>query len=260
MNSLGPRLTLSRLSLDDVALFLDFDGTLTPLQSRPTDVIPDAERTSLLVRTGQALAGRVALISGRTVEDIDALVEKSCMSVAGVHGLQHRSPSGRMEATEAHPRIDAATEILAELARSREGVDLEHKGQAVALHYRGAPGAEAALVECVERLARHEALVVQRGDKVIELKSPGPDKGAAVQRFLTELPFRDHIPIYIGDDFTDEAGFVAAAAAGGFGIVVGDRRPTAAALTLPDPVAVRAWISDALGRGAFDLEALQWVD
>lgn len=260
MDALGPRLDLPRLSLDDAALFLDLDGTLTPHRDRPADIVPDAARTGLLIRAGRALAGRVAVISGRTVEDIDAIVEKSCMSVAGVHGLQRRSPTGDVEAAEAHPRIDAATQILAELARSRDGVDVEHKGQAVALHYRGAPGAEAALVECVERLAQHEALVVQRGDKVIELKSPGPDKGAALLRFLTELPFRDHIPIYIGDDFTDEAAFMAAAAAGGFGIVVGDRRPTAAALTLADPLAVRTWISAALDRGAFDLGALQWVD
>lgn len=248
-----------RLPLDRVALFLDLDGTLAPHRENPSDVAPEAERTALIARAGLALGGRVALISGRTVDDVDAIVENSCMAVAGVHGLQRRSPTGRTESVESHPGIDLATKVLADLARGCDGLMVEHKGQSVALHYRRAPAAEAAVVECVERLAQQAALVVQPGDKVIELRTPGPDKGAALRRFLTELPFRGHTPVYIGDDFTDETAFAAAKAAGGFGVIVGGRRPTAATLALADPEAVLAWISAALDRGEFDLEALPWA-
>lgn len=248
-----------RLTLERTALFLDLDGTLTALRDRPSDVRPHARRTALLREAGARLAGRVAIISGRTVANIDQILQGACLAVSGVHGLQRRSACGDYESVEAHTRIDAAAALMTSLCESHAGLVLEHKQQSVALHYRRAPKAEAAIVEFVERLGRTEALLVQRGDKVIELRTPGPDKGAAVRRFLGEAPFRGATPIYIGDDLTDESAFQAVCSAGGLGVVVGGRRPTAALAALPDPAAVRAWIRNAVQLGRFDLRRLQWV-
>lgn len=252
--------TAGQLAVSQAALFLDLDGTLAELRPNPEDVQPKPDRSALLESATRGLEGRIAIVSGRTVEDVDHILGGTCLAIAGVHGLQRRSAAGETEAVEAHPRIDFATSVLSEIARSCEGVRVEHKSQSVALHYREAPGAEAAILECVERLAMQEALVIQRGNMVVELLTPGPDKGAAVTRFLTELPFKDHTPIYIGDDLTDESAFKAVTAHGGLGVLVGTRRPTAATRALATPVEVRAWIAAAIDTGAFDLEALQWVD
>lgn len=248
------------LPLRQVALFLDLDGTLAEIRARPEDVQPKLDRSALLERATQALGGRVAIISGRPMEDIDHILGRACLAVAGGHGLQRRSAAGEVEAIEDHPRIDFAAEILSEIARRCDGVCVEHKGESVALHYRGAPRAEAAILECVERLALAEALVIQREELAIELLTPGPDKGAAVTRYLTELPFKDHTPIYIGDALNDESAFKAVTAHGGLGVLVGSRRPTLATRSLATPAEVRAWISTAIEDGAFDLETLQWVD
>jgi trehalose 6-phosphate phosphatase len=81
---------------------------------------------------------------------------------------------------------------------------------------------------------------------VVEVRAPGPDKGTAVEAFMAEGPFAGHAPIYLGDDLTDEDGFRAAQALGGFGVVVGARRPTSASYALADVEAARAWLTAAL--------------
>ncbi len=238
------------------ALFLDLDGTLTPLRPEPDDVRPEAALTGLLRQAAETLAGRVAIVSGRTLESVDGIVERACLAVAGVHGLQRRSATGAVEAVAPHPRIAHAAEQMVAFARGCPGLLVEHKSQSAALHYRGAPKAEPAVMEFVRRLADAEALVIQSGHMVMELRTPGPDKGAALRAFLSEAPFRGHLPIYVGDDHTDEAAFAAAEAAGRFGVLVGRPRPSAARYGLEDPAAVRAWIAEALAQGGFNRRRL----
>ncbi len=81
---------------------------------------------------------------------------------------------------------------------------------------------------------------------VVELRAPGPDKGAAINAFLAEPPFMGYTPVFLGDDFTDESGFEAVQALGGFGVVVGDRRPTGAKYALADVAAARTWLQRAV--------------
>ena len=96
------------------------------------------------------------------------------------------------------------------------------------------------LVEAAERLARSSELVLQRGDMVAELRTPGQDKGKSVAAFLREAPFEGATPVFVGDDLTDEDGFAAAARLGGYGVLVGPMRPTAASYRLPSTEAVTA--------------------
>lgn len=228
------------------ALFLDLDGTLTPIVSRPADVGPDPGRAVLLTRLTQALDGRLAVVSGRALDDLDRILGGGVPAVAAVHGLVRRGATGAIDRAAPHPGLDDARAVLGDLARSDPGLLFEDKDVSVALHYRNAPGAADAVVEAVRRLAHATDLVVQLGDMVAELRTPGADKGSSVAAFLREAPFEGAIPVFIGDDLTDEDGFAAAARHGGFGVLVGLERPTEARYRLADVDAVHDWLEAAI--------------
>src|SRR3546814_478356 len=100
------------LRLSDAALFLDLDGTLAPIAARPQDVRPDPRRTSLLERLVHRLEGRLAVVSGRTLADIDRILEGRIVPAAAVHGLVMRDPQGRLTAAPPHPGLESATDDL----------------------------------------------------------------------------------------------------------------------------------------------------
>jgi trehalose 6-phosphate phosphatase len=253
-------LILQRLELTEACLFVDLDGTLAEIQPRPGDVKPQAERTALLLDACERMGGRVAVISGRPIRELDHILEEACISVAGLHGLERRTSQGEQHAWTAHPAIANAAEAFEALAKARPGLFVEAKGQSVALHYRAAPEAGEAVCELAARLAEASGLDFLPGSMVAELRTPGADKGTAVLSFLRETPFKGSVPIYIGDDVTDEAAFRAVAARDGIGILVGEPRRTTARARLASPQAVRDWLRAALTAGAFDLKELEWLD
>ena len=233
-----PPLDLPRWS----ALFLDLDGTLAPIMPRPDDVGPDPRRARLLARLRQTFEDRVAVVSGRALPDLDHILARGVAAIAAVHGLVRRTADGVVLDREPHHGLEDARRILGELAHCDRGLLFEDKGLSVALHYRNAPGASEAVIEAAERLAQSTGLVLQLGDMVAELRTPGADKGAAVSAFLREAPFMGATPVFIGDDLTDEDGFAAAARFGGFGVLVGEIRPTQARYHLADTAAVYRWL------------------
>lgn len=229
--------------LEDVALFLDLDGTLAPIVQHPSQVGPDLERNRLLAELVQRLCGRLAVISGRTIEEVDRILDGAVVAVAGVHGLERRTGEGRRFALEPHPDLSVAKAALGALAKARGGLVMEDKGLSVALHYRQIPAAAEAVRELAHRLAATTGLVLQEGKMVVELRTPGPHKGDAVATFMNEPPFAGARPVYIGDDLTDEDAFATAAVAGGYGILVGPPRETWAAWRLNGVDDVLAWIA-----------------
>ncbi|HXQ10040.1 MAG TPA: trehalose-phosphatase [Caulobacteraceae bacterium] len=237
------------LSLAGTALFLDLDGTLAPISPRPEDVGPEPERTALLRALAQALDGRLAVISGRTLGEVDRILDRSVAAVAGVHGLERRFTDGAVWRAEASPNLAAARRALAPLTDAWPGAWLEDKGLSLAVHYRAAPAAAEEVRHAAEALARAGALVLQAGDMVLELRTPGPDKGDAVGAFMAQAPFAGGLPVFVGDDLTDERGFAAATEMGGFGVLVGSGRKTAALAGLTDVAAVRAWLRASLAAG-----------
>lgn len=234
-----------RLDLDRNALFLDLDGTLARIEPTPDAVGPDRRRNTLIARLARRLDGRLAVLSGRTIVEIDRILDGAAHCVAGVHGLQRRTADGARVDQPAHPMLDTADGMLTSFAASHRGLLLERKPGALALHYRGHPPAEEACLELAHRLSSAYGLTVQEGQMVVELRTPGPDKGDALMAFMAEPGFGRMVPVMIGDDLTDEHAFAAAAGLGGYGILVGDPRPTAARYRLQDPDAVLAWLEEA---------------
>lgn len=239
-----------RAPLDRAALFLDLDGTLARIVATPEEVVPDERRTVILARAQTALGGRLAVVSGRTVEEVDRILEGCCPHVAGIHGLDMRLNTGRV-AAEPHPALRDATGVFEAVSNAQFGVRVEAKSLSVALHYRQAPQAEPAITELAERIADATGLELQRGRMVVELKTPGADKGDAVRSFMAQDAFAGATPIFVGDDLTDEAGFAAAVELGGFGVLVGAARKTHAIARLENPAGVLDWIEKALASGAF---------
>lgn len=229
-------------SVEKAALFLDLDGTLAPIAARPQDVRPDPRRTSLLERVTKVLNGRVAVVSGRTLADIDRILEGRVQAVAAVHGLAHRDPVGRVRQAPPHVSLSRAIEALSVFAEQDVGLLVENKGVSVTLHYRLAPAYAEAAGMLARTIAEDTGLYLQPGDMVMELRTPGPSKGDSVREFMTAAPFDGATPIFIGDDLTDEHGFTAARELGGFGILVGANRPTAARFRMADVEAVLAWL------------------
>jgi trehalose 6-phosphate phosphatase len=234
------------LVLRETALFLDLDGTLAPIAARPQDVRPDPRRTSLLERLGQALDGRLAVVSGRTLADIDRILEGRVTPVAAVHGLVRRTPDGTVSETAPHPRLAEAAERLRQFAAQDCGLIVEEKGLSVALHFRLAQAHAPAARRCAETIADETGLALQHGDMVEELRTPGPTKGDSVAGFLTIAPFVGARPVFVGDDATDEHGFEAVQARGGMGILVGPPRPSAARYRLLGVEEALAWLEASL--------------
>lgn len=237
-----PQLPPPPVALLRPALFLDMDGVLAPLAATPDAVVPDARRTAVIRDVAERLNGRVAIISGRTIAEIDRIAESAAASASGVHGLERRRADGSLDRAEADPAVRDAVAAFHDFAQTRPGVIVEDKAVSAGLHYRQAQDQSGAVAVLAERLAGETGLTLQAGHLVVELKTPGTDKGTALTAFMGEAPFAGAVPVMLGDDLTDEDGFRAAAALGGFGVLVGAPRATAARYGLPDVDAVLAWL------------------
>lgn len=226
----------------NVALFLDLDGTLAPLAATPDAVLADPRRTGVLRGLDRALGGRIAIVSGRTLQEIDRIAGGAAHSASGVHGLERRRRDGSLDGAEASRHVADAVAAFEAFAVDHPGVLVEDKAVSAGLHYRQAPTAETAARALAQRISEDTGLDLQPGHMVLELKTPGADKGRAVTAFMTESPFAGSTPIMVGDDLTDEAGFRAATALGGYGVLVGPERQTAARYRLEDVEAVLTWL------------------
>jgi trehalose 6-phosphate phosphatase len=225
------------------ALFLDLDGTLAPFEIDPAAVAPERRRSAILRRLNILLDGRLAIVSGRRIADIDRILDGQVFAAAGAHGLERRTAGSRFEA-EPHPGVAQAQAALLALAAEHPDLLVEMKGLGVALHYRSRPELAERLSPTVAGLSNTLGLAFQAGDHVFELRTPGADKGDAIYAFMAESPFAGARPVYVGDDLSDESAFRAVRALGGFGVIVGTRKPTAARYRLASVEAVLDWLDD----------------
>ncbi|HEX7876652.1 MAG TPA: trehalose-phosphatase [Sphingobium sp.] len=227
--------------LTGAALFLDFDGTLAPIADTPDGVVVDGDLLILLGRLRDALNGRLAIVSGRSVATLRDLGFGDFL-LAGTHGLEFANPGARVEAPARLPAIDEAEAAFHAFADDKPGLLVERKSISVGLHFRGAPQWGAKAGEIASALADRLALAVQPGKMLFELRPSGADKGSAVHILMARAPMAGGTPLFIGDDVTDEEGFAAAAELGGAGILVGPPRQTLAAFRLEQVAAVRHYL------------------
>jgi trehalose 6-phosphate phosphatase len=237
-----PRLPMS------AGLFLDFDGTLAPLASRPQDVAVAAWVVPTLKALSDGLQGALAIASGRPLAAIDAYLHPLVLAGAGCHGVEQRNAEGRVQLHEAEPPAGVVSRAC-QLAARHDGLLVERKPSGLALHFRSKP---ALGPMCREQLAQALAEAPGAADEwelldghcVCELKQRSVSKGGAVRAFLNEAPFAGRLPVFVGDDVTDEDGIRAVQAAGGFGVRVGPGR-SEARFRLADTDAVAAWLLQA---------------
>lgn len=230
------------------ALFVDVDGTLLEIAPQPDAVRVPEHLLALLERLQNRHHGAFALVSGRSIAAIDELFRPWNGAAAGLHGGERRRPDGSYaehdgdEAAAALARIRSAA---AAFAAGNSGVRLEDKGRTLALHYRAA-------LECGPEVARFaqqavadsgQALRAIDGKLVVELVPRHYGKGRAIAAFLAEPPFRDRRPAFLGDDLTDEEGFVEIGRRRGISIRVGPPdAATRASYGLPDVAATLEWL------------------
>ncbi|PTQ08542.1 trehalose-phosphatase [Sphingomonas oleivorans] len=228
-----------------ISLFLDFDGTLVELAERPDAVVVDGELQSLIDALAHRLDGRLAIVSGRSVAQLDHFFGPTGerLFLAGSHGMERRLPGESRAPLVPSEALSMAAELFMSFVAAHPETMIEHKTHGIALHYRQVPEAEAEAIALAERVAAAQGLFVQPGKMMVELREQGDDKGGAIRAMMDHEAFADTMPLFLGDDLTDEPGFVAADAHGGAGILVGPPRPTSARYALPDVTAVRLWLA-----------------
>lgn len=225
-----------------LALFLDFDGTLVEIAPTPDGIDVPPNIANRLEDLAGRHGGRVALVSGRSLENLAQHIGEAGLARAGSHGAERKRADGRLLGDEPAAIPPEAARAAQAFASAREGVDYEAKRHGAAVHYRSAPALECEVIRFAVETAATHGLVVKRGKCVAELVHRGADKAGAVRAFMGEPPFRGSVPIFVGDDITDEDGFRAASEMGGFGIIVGDRASAFARYRLANPAEVHAWL------------------
>lgn len=225
------------------AFFFDVDGTLAAIQSRPDEAfIPDTVRDTL--QTLSRLSnGALALVSGRPIHELDMLAAPLRAPAAGVHGAERRDASGELHRISLPASMgQELSDTLHKAMAQWPGTQLETKGMAFALHYRRAVQYENEVMQLAQALvARFPALALQPGKCVVEIKPQGVDKGEAIKAFMGEAPFAGRIPVFIGDDLTDEKGFRAVNALQGISVKVGEGS-SEAQFRLKGVEEVHAWL------------------
>ena len=224
-------------------LFLDVDGTLIELNDTPSGTDADPEIKSLLRNVAERLGGALALVSGRRIESIDALFAPLKFPTAGLHGVERRKASGAMQgASFVDAQLDHARTAIKALVAAHPGTLVEDKDRIIAVHFRKAPQHEAAIVQAMTEIAKPlgKNYQIQRGNMVLEIKPRGFNKATAVRAFMKEPPFSGRLPVFAGDDLTDQDAFAMVEAQNGISIAVGDR--VQGQFQLDDVAAVRSWL------------------
>ncbi len=235
--TLAPTLTAS------TALFLDFDGTLVDLAAQPDLVVVPQGLINLLSQLSKQLNGALAIVSGRSLADLDAYLAPLKLPSAAEHGAVQRLANGQATAA-ASPPLHDIVRVASALAAQHAGLRVEIKLHALALHYRHAPELESFCLEAMaEAVKRTPGLELLRGKFVLDIKPAGITKGTAIQQLMDTAPFKGRIPLFAGDDTTDEAGFSVVQSLGGETIKVG-AGTSLARFRHPDPFTFRQWLHD----------------
>jgi trehalose 6-phosphate phosphatase len=230
--------------LERYALFLDIDGTLSDIAPSPEVAFVDFATVEVIHRLYDELGGALAVISGRQLSDIDWLIGRSAQNAAGSHGAELRKAGQRLNGSAAPViDIDAMATLILERFSNAPGLRIERKPFSVALHYRANPALAGAVEDFVDQLVVGYADVTKlKGKMIVEIVPAEVNKGRAVTTFMSYEPFLGRIPIFAGDDATDEHGFEAVNALQGISIKIG-HGPTCARYRFNDAAQFRQWLT-----------------
>jgi len=215
------------------AFFFDFDGTLVDIAPSPDAVCVSSQLRNLLACLQDATNGALAIISGRSIASLDALLMPLVLPMAGVHGAERRNAHGQMLTEvdqEQAEQLEEMACLLEQLVRAHPGLLLEVKGRekdggqctALAVHFRQAPELAPVVHAAMTQVVSHNpAYHVQSGKMVFEIKPRQASKGHAISAFMQEMPFAGKTPLFAGDDVTDESGFECVNAYGGLSVKIG---------------------------------------
>jgi trehalose 6-phosphate phosphatase len=229
-----------------LAFLLDIDGTILDIAATPAQVrVPNSLRETL-ARLGRLSGGALALVSGRSLQDIDRIFAPLRLAAIGGHGAELRPAKEEAPVPgRAAPLPSELRQRLAGVAALRTGIIVEDKGYSLALHYRLAPDLKDAVEHAAEAICENEpagTLDVLPGKAVIEIKRIGFEKGAAVRELMRYPPFAGRRPVFVGDDVTDASVFAVLPEFDGIGFSVGRRFPGVAGC-FPAPRDVRKWLA-----------------
>lgn len=225
------------------AIFTDFDGTLVELAETPDAILVPEDLASQIIEAARLVDGALAVISGRELADLERYLPEG-IAVAGGHGTERRRADGsRISPADGLKEIAAGiASHLQDFVAQHPGLLLEHKNSSVALHYRQAPDladqCSAAMEAAIAAVPGFEMLA---GKMVVEARPAATGKADAIRAFMQEAPFTGRVPVFLGDDVTDEDGFRAAQEMGGVGIKIGEGQ-TLARVRTPDVESARAII------------------
>src|ERR1700761_1819010 len=235
--------------LSETAILLDIDGTLLDFAPTPREVWVPPGLSETLNGLLERTSGALALVSGRSLNDIDLIFAPKQYPAVGGHGAEMRLTNDA-EAVAAHaPPMDKELKLrLAAIAKLSPGILLEDKGYSLALHYRLAPHAEKAIYEAVSLIRAdlpNAPIEVLPGKSVCEIKHSGFTKASGVLELMKHAPFKGRRPIFIGDDVTDETVFAIMPDFNGLAFSVG-RRGQGVAGPFDEPSDVRAFLAHLL--------------
>lgn len=229
----------------DWAWFFDIDGTLAQIEMSPAAVRIDMVMQYLIDELHEQSKCALALISGRSLRDIDALFPNFTIAAAGQHGAERRNADG-IVVRQPLPSAELLQmrDALRDIEQRHHGLLLEDKGLSLALHYRQVPRLGSFVLREVRALFLQmgPGFHMQTGKCVVEIVPVGHTKGTVITEFMTEDPFRGRVPAFLGDDVTDENAFRVVNDLGGVSIKVG-AGPTQARYRLIDVLAVRDWLT-----------------
>ncbi|MCH2486508.1 MAG: trehalose-phosphatase [Erythrobacter sp.] len=241
-DALPPPPPLHRLAGDaPLTLFLDFDGTLVELAETPDGIEVPPTMCERLKALAERLDGRLAVVTGRALEDIEDHLPDIAVARAGSHGAARKYPDGRWLGEEPKGLPDAVVARMRDFAEN-EGLLYETKSHGGALHYRAVPECGPKVLSFVEDIAADNDLVIKTGRSVVELVRPGAAKGGAVRAFLETPVFAGAQPWFLGDDVTDDDGFSACSELGGGGVLVGNREGSTAHFALANVARTIEWL------------------
>jgi trehalose 6-phosphate phosphatase len=235
--------------LNETAVLLDIDGTLLDFAPTPREVWVPPGLAKTLNRLLKRTNGALALVSGRSLNDIDLIFAPDTFPAVGGHGAEMRlDPDSEAVAAHAPPMDKELKRRLAAIAKLSPGILLEDKGYSLALHYRLAPHAEKAIYEAVSLIHAdlpNAPIEVLPGKQVCEIKHSGFTKASGVRELMKHAPFKGRKPFFIGDDVTDESVFAIMPDFDGLAFSVG-RRARGVAGHFDDPGDVREFLGHLL--------------